>query len=152
MPMTARATADPASPRPRRQVALPASLLMAIHVSALAEGGIGAGLYYTDDGCEKSPCCVLGHAFFTFPQSISGFDVLQPLVDAVRAVSPRPLTGCDLTIGRINDAIVEAINTRNGHPVSYARVDFEEWLAELESTYGIEIVDAPEPEPAEASA
>lgn len=146
-PTTTPTPAPASTPTPKRQVALPASLLMAIHCSALAEGGIGAGLYFTNEGFEKSPCCVLGHAFFTFPPSVSGFDVLQPLVDAVRAVSPRPLTGATWTIGQINDNLVAAINTRRGL-APYERVDFEAWLAELASTYGIEIIDAAEPDDA----
>ena len=52
-----------ASTKPAARFRLPPVVFDALHLSALANGGIGCGEWYADCDYER-PVCALGHAFY----------------------------------------------------------------------------------------
>lgn len=130
----------PTHPTPRR-VELRASLLMAVHCSALDTGGIGAGAYWTPGSDGQCPVCFIGHVWAAIPMSQHDADIY-----AIGAQLPPSLGADALTrLLCMNDDVVRAINARKGNSTLCARVPFEEWIAECEAQCNLEIIPVDDP-------
>ncbi len=110
-----------------KRIVLPGLVFDALHIAALANGGIGRGVDFMvvfdgEDNLQNCPVCA--HGLLRDMGHIVGEDLSSQL--QASGVSRN-----------VNDGAVRAICNRDSGPGGYARkVTFEEWCAELNVVRG----------------